>query len=346
MDIQKNIFGTLPDGREVNIFTLVNSHGITARIMDYGATVVSLEVPDRDGRPADIVLGFDSLEDYLEESPYFGCIVGRYANRIAKGKFTLDGQNFTLAKNNGDNHLHGGLKGFDKKLWTAEALTHEGVVALRLTYFSQSGEEGYPGNLTITAIYALTDNNELKIDYTAETDQATPVNLTHHGYFNLAGQGTGDVLSLELILYSEHFTPVDEGLIPTGEIRTVSGSPWDFTSAKTIGRDLNQVEGGYDNNFVLRNQGKELKLAASLFDPASGRLMEIHTTEPAIQLYSGNFLDGTITGKDSRVYQKHYALCLETQHYPDSPNQSGFPSTILRPGETYKTQTIHRFSTK
>jgi aldose 1-epimerase len=346
MNITKDSFGTLPDGGEVHIFTLTNSHGIKARIMDYGATVVSLEVPDRDGNPADIVLGHDALEGYLEASPYFGCIVGRYGNRIAKGRFTLDGEEYTLALNNGENHLHGGLKGFDKRLWKAEALTHEQAVAVRLTLVSEDGDEGYPGNLTTAVTYALTENNELKIDYTAETDKPTPVNLTHHGYFNLAGQGTGDVLGLELMLNADHFTPVDAGLIPTGEIRPVAGTPWDFTTAKPIGRDLGEVEGGYDHNYVLRGGAGEMKLAVRLFDPASGRVMEIHTTEPGIQFYSGNFLDGTITGKGGRVYRKHFGLCLETQHYPDSPNQPTFPSTILRPGDSYKTQTILRFSVK
>jgi aldose 1-epimerase len=344
MNSKKDTFGTLPDGREVHIFTLTNSHGITARIMNYGATVVSLEVPDRDGKTADIVLGRDSLEGYLKASPYFGSIVGRYGNRIAKGKFTLDENEYTLAVNNGENHLHGGLKGFDKRLWTAELLT--GAVGLRLTYVSQDGEEGYPGRLTATVIYELTDKNELKINYTAETDKPTPVNLTHHGYFNLSGQGTGDILGLELMLNADHFTPVDEGLIPTGEICPVADTPWDFTTAKPIGRDIDQVEGGFDHNFVLRGEAGEMNPAARLFDPVSGRLMEVQTTEPGIQFYSGNFLDGTITGKDGRIYQKHFGLCLETQHYPDSPNQPGFPSTILRPGETYRTQTIYIFSVK
>ena len=349
MNIKKEAFGQLPDGREVHIFTLTNAHGIRARIMNYGATVVSLEVPDRDGKTADIVLGHDSLEGYLEASPYFGCIVGRYGNRIAKGSFNLDGKEYTLAVNNGENHLHGGLKGFDKRLWTTETLTHEGevgAVGVKLTYVSENGEEGYPGNLTATVSYTLTDDNVLKINYAAETDRATPVNLTHHGYFNLSGQGTGDILGLELMLNADHFTPVDEGLIPTGESRPVTDTPWDFTAAKPIGRDIDQVAGGYDHNFVLRGETGTKKPAARLYDPVSGRIMEIHTTEPGIQFYTGNFLDGTITGKDLRVYQKHYGLCLETQHYPDSPNQPGFPTTILRPGETYKTQTVFIFSAK
>lgn len=344
MDIEKDLFGTLPDGHDVQIFTLTNSNGLRARIMNYGATVVSLEVPDREGNPADIVLGHDTLEGYLEASPYFGCIVGRYGNRIARGKFTIDGTEYSLAVNNGENHLHGGIEGFDKRLWEAEELKHEDSVGVRMTYVSEDGEEGYPGRLTATVIYSLTEDDELKISYSAETDKSTHINLTHHGYFNLAGQGNGDILGLDLMLNADHFTPVDEGLIPTGEIRPVKDTPWDFLTSKPIGRDIDQVEGGYDHNFVLSGETGKIKLAARLSDPESGRIMEIYTKEPGIQFYSGNFLDGTITGKEGRIYKKHYGLCLETQHFPDSPNQPLFPSTLLKPGETYDTQTIMKFS--
>ena len=349
MDIQKESFGKLPDGTEIDIYTLTNKNGLKARIMTYGATVVSLEVPDRNGRIGDIVLGYDSLDGYLKASPYFGSIVGRYGNRIAKGKFTLDSVTYELAKNNGENHLHGGIKGFDKVVWTAEPVRGEGSVGVKLSYLSKDGEEGYPGNLSVTVIYTLTDENELKISYAATTDKATPVNLTHHSYFNLAGQGEGNILGNELMLNAEAYTPVDEGLIPTGEILPVKGSPMDFTSPKAIGAQIADVKGGYDHNFVLRGSGgggRKLELAAQVYEPTTGRVMEIYTTEPGIQFYSGNFLDGTITGKGGKIYQKHYGFCLETQHFPDSPNHPNFPPTILRPGEKYTSLTVHKFSAK
>jgi len=346
MDIQKQPFGNLPDGSEVELFTLTNSHGLKARIMNYGATVISLEVADRNGQRGDIVLGHDSLEGYLNpaQNPYFGSIVGRYGNRIARGRFTLDGVEYQLATNIGPNHLHGGLKGFDKVLWTSEPVQEEGAVGVKLRYLSPDGEEGYPGNLTVTVIYWLTDEDELKIAYEAESDKPTPVNLTHHSYFNLAGQGQGDVLDHELMLNADYFTPVDEELIPTGEIRPVAGTPWDFTKPKPIGAEMAAVPGGYDHNFVLRGETGTLKLAARVTEPSTGRVMEIYTTEPGVQFYSGNFLDGTITGKGGKVYQKHFGFCLETQHFPDSPNHPHFPSTILRPGQKYTSLTIHKFS--
>ena len=344
LDMFQEPFGTLPDGRDVVLFTLSNGRGLRARIMTYGAIVVSLEVPDREGRLADITLGYDSLEGYLETTPYFGAIVGRYGNRIAQGRFTLDGVEYSLARNNGENHLHGGQKGFDKVLWSAEPLREEKAVGVRMSYLSPDGEEGYPGNLSCTVTYRVTSDNELTITYEATTDKATPVNLTHHSYFNLAGQGQGDILGHELQLWAGHYTPVDEGLIPTGELRPVGGTPFDFTTPHPIGERIDQVPGGYDHNFVLSSGGGEPAPAARVYEPESGRVMEIFTTEPGIQFYSGNFLDGTITGKVGKLYRRHYGFCLETQHFPDSPNFPDFPSTILRPGETYRSHTVHKFS--
>jgi aldose 1-epimerase len=344
MDIQKHAFGQLPDGQKVDLYALTNGKGLSAKIMNYGATLVSLGIPDRNGNIADITLGCDSLEGYMAASPYFGSTVGRYANRIAKGKFSLDGVEYTLATNNGENHLHGGIKGFDKVLWQAEPFKEEKAVGVKFVYFSKDGEEGYPGNLACTVTYRMTGDNELKITYEAETDKATPVNLTHHSYFNLAGQGEGDILSHELMLEADKYTPVDAGLIPTGEIRDVADSPMDFTIPHAIGERIGQVEGGYDHNFVLRSGGGSLGLAARVYEPESGRVMEIFTTEPGIQFYSGNFLDGTITGKEGKVYNQHYGFCLEPQHFPDSPNKPNFPSTILQPGAKYLSITLFKFS--
>jgi len=346
MEVQKKSFGQLPDSQEVGIYTLTNANALKARLMTYGATLVSLEVPDRNGNLADITLGHDSLDGYLRASPYFGCTVGLYGNRIAKGRFTLNGTEYQLAINDGENHLHGGIKGFDKVIWKAEPVLEEGEVSVKFKYLSKDGEEGYPGNLNCMVIYTLTNKNELKISYEATTDKATPVNLTHHSYFNLAGQGEDDILGHELMLNADHYIPVDEGLIPTGEIRSVKGTPWDFTRLKTIGVEIAEVKGGYDHNFVLNGNEQELILAARLHHPGSGRTMEIFTKEPGIQFYSGNFLDGSITGKSGKVYRKHYGLCLETQHFPDSPNKPNFPSTILNPDETYKSLTVHKFYTE
>jgi aldose 1-epimerase len=343
MDIQKQVFGQLPDGKNVDLYILSNTKGIKARIMTYGATLVSLEIPDRDGTIADITLGYDSIDGYIEASPYFGSTVGRYANRIAKGKFTLNGMEYALAQNNGENHLHGGIMGFDKVVWNSEPIRKESEVGIKFMYFSKDGEEGYPGNLACTVIYMLTDDDELKISYEAETDKPTHVNLTHHSYFNLAGQGSGDILAHELMLDADNYTPVDEGLIPTGEIRSVEDSPMDFTTPQTIGDRIDQMQGGYDHNFVLRSGRGELTLAARVYEPKSGRTMEIHTTEPGIQFYSGNFLDGSITGKSGKVYHKHYGFCLEPQHFPDSPNKPSFPSTVLNPGEKYESLTVFKF---
>ena len=339
-------FGTLPDGTAVELYTLANPGGTKARIMTYGATLVSLEVRDRAGQAGDITLGYGSLDGYLKVSPYFGSTVGRYGNRIAKGRFTLNGAEYKLAVNNGENHLHGGLKGFDKVIWKATPFEGQGARGVRFEYLSKDGEEGYPGNLACTLIYTLTDTDEIKLDYTATTDKATPVNLTHHSYFNLAGQGVGDILGHELLINADRYTPVDEGLIPTGELKAVKGGPMDFTTPQTIGARIAQVSGGYDHNYVLNRSSEGLQKAAKVFEPTTGREMEILTTEPGIQFYSGNFLDGTITGKAGKVYPKHAGFCLETQHFPDSPNKPGFPSTILEPGKTYETHTIYKFSTR
>jgi len=345
MDVKKESFGRLPDGTAIDIFTLTNTGGIEARLMTYGATLVSLKLPDRKGKVDDCVLGYDSLDGYVKNSPYFGSTVGRYGNRIAKGQFVLNRVTYHLAKNNGENHLHGGVKGFDKVVWSAEPMKASGGMGVKFTYFSKDGDEGYPGNLSCIVIYTLTNDNELKISYEATTDKATPVNLTNHSYFNFTG-GRRDTLGHELMLHADRYTPVDKGLIPTGELAAVKGTPMDFTTPTAIGLRIAKVEGGYDHNYVLTSGGGALALAARVFEPESGRVMEISTTEPGIQFYSGNFLDGTIAGKSGRVYGKHFGFCLETQHFPDSPNKPKFPSTILKPGQKYRTQTVHKFSAK
>jgi len=345
MSIEKKAFGKTPDGQEVDLYTLTNDNGLQAEIMTYGGIVRTLLVPDRNGNLADIVLGYDTLDEYIKENPYFGALIGRYGNRIAKGKFTLEGVEYTLATNDGLNHLHGGIKGFDKVVWNAEQMQTDKGPALKLTYTSKDGEEGYPGNLTCTVVYTLTNNNELTVDYEAETDKNTVVNLTHHSYFNLAGHNSGDIFAHELMLTADHFTPVDDTLIPTGEIKAVNGTPMDFTKPMAVGSRIDQVKGGYDHNFALNSSGGSLALAASVYEPNSGRVMEISTTEPAIQFYSGNFLDGSLKGKGS-VYNKHNGFCLETQHFPDSPNQPNFPSVVLKPGEKYTHLTVHKFSAR
>jgi len=349
MSVEVKSFGEIPGGQKVDLYTLTNSSGLKAEIMTYGAIVVSLQVPDRGGKFDDIVLGYNDLDDYIKNNPYFGAIVGRYGNRIGKGKFTLDGVQYTLATNNGENHLHGGVKGFDKIVWQAEPIKHREGVGVKLTYLSKDGEEGYPGNLSCTVTYTLTERNELKIEYLATTDKPTVVNLTHHGYFNLTGCKQ-DILGHELMLNADQFTPVDAGLIPTGELRPVKGTVMDFTRPTPIGAridsDYEQLKfgGGYDHNWVVNWGGRSLTLAARVYEPATGRVMEVLTTEPGIQFYCGNFLDGTITGKNGIVYKHRYGFCLETQHYPESPNKPGFPSTVLRPGQEYQTTTIYRFS--
>lgn len=343
MSIIKSSFGKTKQDQPVDLYTLTNTNGMTVKITNYGGIVTSLQVPDKNGQLEDVVLGFDSLDKYLEGHPYFGALVGRYGNRIAKGKFTLNGTEYQLAANNGENHLHGGIKGFDKVVWNAEIVKKENEVGIKLSYLSKDGEEGYPGNLSAVVIYTLTKNNELKIQYEAETDKPTPVNLTHHSYFNLKGAGNGDILGHLMTISADRFTPVDEGLIPTGELKSVKDTPMDFTVPKAIGERINRVKGGYDHNYVLNDWDGSLKRAAKVVEPVSGRVMEVWTTEPGLQFYTGNFLDGTITGKNGKVYHKHYGFCLETQHFPDSPNKPEFPLTILKPGEKYTHTTIYRF---
>jgi aldose 1-epimerase len=347
--VKKEAFGKTGDGVAVDLYTLTNAAGMKAKIMTYGAILTELDAPGRDGKTADVVLGFDNLKDYLAGHPYFGATVGRVANRIAKGEFTLDGKKYKLAVNNGPNALHGGKKGFDKVVWKAEPETLPDGAAVKFTYLSKDGEEGYPGNLTVTVVYTLTNSDALRIDYTAKTDKATPVNLTNHTYFNLAGTQSGDILGHELTLNADKYTPADDTLIPTGEIKPVKDTPLDFTKPRKIGERIDQLKGeprGYDHNFVLNSAGKELALAATVREPKSGRIMEMFTTEPGVQFYTGNFLDGKQTGKGGVVYKKHAGFCLEAQHFPDSVNHANFPSMILKPGETYRQTTIYKFSAK
>ncbi len=342
-------FGATPDGTAIRIFSLTNSKGLQAKIANYGGIVVSLKTPDRNGAMADIVLGFDSLAGYLSNpGPFFGALVGRYANRIAHAKFTLDGVEHQLEKNDGANTLHGGTHGLDKAVWTPRELPDG---SLELTVSSKDGDEGFPGNLKVTVVYRLTDSNELKIDYSASTDKATAINLTNHSYFNLKGAGDGDILEHRIALNADRFTPVDAGLIPIGELRPVNGTPFDFRKAGAIGAHIGDNDDqlklgrGYDHNWVLNKKGNELTLAARVEEPSSGRVLEVLTTQPGVQFYTGNFLDGSIHGKGGKVYQRRYGFCLETQHFPDSPNQPTFPSTVLKPGETFHSTTILRFST-
>jgi aldose 1-epimerase len=336
------------------MYTLKNNSGIQIKITSYGGIITSIIVPDRDGKMADIVLGYKNAGDYKNaiEQLYFGAIIGRYGNRIANGHFSLDGKTYSVAKNNGENHLHGGTTGFDKVDWDARFVETDN--AIELIYLSEDGEEGYPGNLRLKITYRLTHEDELVVDYYAVTDKATPVNLTQHSYFNLKGEGNGSILDHELMLNSGKFTPVNGELIPTGNISSVEGTPFDFTSAKTIGLDINQNDeqlsygGGYDHNWILDKTGSKdgMSLVARVYEPGSGRCLEVHTTEPGVQLYSGNFLNGRLKGKSGKTYQKHGGFCLETQHYPDSPNRSNFPSTILRPGEEYLSTTVFKFMTR
>jgi aldose 1-epimerase len=344
--IAKSNFGKTGDGTAVDLYTLTNRNGAVARIITYGALLTELHVPDVHGRMGDIVLGFDDMDGYLSKHPYFGASIGRVANRIAGAEFTLDGRQYSLAKNDGPHSLHGGLKGFDKVVWNAQPDERAEEPAVTFTYHSPDEEEGYPGNLSVTVRYAVTNRNELEIRYTATTDQATPINLTNHSYFNLAG--TGDILSHELLIAADNFTPVDDTLIPTGEISPVKGTPMDFTAPMAIGSRIEQVggeAGGYDHNYVLNNDGSNgLALAARVREPRSGRILEVHTSHPGMQFYSGNFLDGTIVGKGGQVYGKHYGFCLETQHFPDAVHHPNFPSVILRPGSTYQHTAVFKFS--
>ncbi len=344
MEIRREPFGRLPDGRAVELFTLNNGRGLEARLMTYGATLVSLAVPDGKGVPGDVTLGFDSLQGYLASDAYFGATVGRCANRIAGARFALNGREYGLAANDGPNHLHGGIHGFDKVVWSAEPMKAEGSVGVKLGYLSRDGEEGYPGNLEVSVTYALNGADELRIAYEAKTDKATPLNLTNHSYFNLSGGKNGDVLGHKLMIDAETFTPSGPGLIPTGEIAGVKGTPLDFTVTRLIGSGIAGVPGGYDHNYILRAAGGAPALAARLFDPSSRRMMAVFTTEPAVQLYTANFLDGKVIGKGGKRYGRHGGLCLETQHYPDSPNHPGFPSIILEPGRKFSSLTVYAFS--
>jgi aldose 1-epimerase len=335
-------------GQPIDIYTLT-SGPIELRTIPYGAIIVSLRVPDRTGRVDDVVLGFDSVDGYLGSHPYFGAVVGRYGNRIAKGRFTLDGVTYQLAVNNGPNHLHGGVNGFDKKLWRPEPFERDGNVGIVYTLVSPDGDEHYPGTLTARVTYTLTPAKEVRIDYEATTDKATPVNLTQHSYFNLGGEGTGDILGHTLVLDADRYTPVDDTLIPTGELARVDGTPFDFRKATAVNARIDADDPqlkygkGYDHNWVLSGASGSLHHAATLTDPKSGRTLDVATTQPGLQFYAGNFLDGTLTGKAGHVYKHRYGLCLETQHFPDSPNHANFPSTILRPGETYRTSTVWTF---
>lgn len=344
MGIEVSPYGTTKDGVAVRQYTLANDHGLKAVVIEYGATLVTFETPDRDGKMANVTLACPNLQSYEEHSPYFGAVAGRCANRIAKGKFTLDGVEYTLATNNEPNHLHGGVKGFDKVVWHSEGFTTANGVGVEFTYLSKDMEEGYPGNLTAAVRYTLNNDNELSFDYEATTDKPTVCNLTQHSYWNLGGHGAGTILDHMLTLNADQYTPVDATAIPTGEFVTVTGTPMDFTQPTAIGARIDQVEGGYDHNFVLNDTSTNLHLAARVSDPKSGRVMEIQTTEPGIQFYSGNFLDGSFEGLDGVIYPKHSGFCLETQHYPDSINNPEWPTVVLRPGETYRHHTVHKFT--
>jgi aldose 1-epimerase len=348
--IMKQEFGKTQDGIAVQLYTLSNGKGVRITLTNYGGIITSIVVPDREGRAGDIVLGFDTLEGYLKGHPYFGAIIGRYGNRIGKARFSIDGVEYRLAANDGDNHLHGGVKGFDKVVWHAREYADPAGQHVALHYRSPDGEEGYPGNLDVNVVYTLNEDNQLRIEYTATTDKPTVVNLTNHSYFNLAGEG--DILGHILRLNADQFTPVDSGLIPTGELRSVNGTPLDFTTPTAIGARINQDDEqlrfgrGYDHNFVVRGPAGTLREAAEVYEPKTGRVLRVLTTEPGIQFYSGNFLDGTLRGKGGRLYAHRSGFCLETQHFPDSPNKPQFPSTVLRPGQSYRSTTVYEFSAR
>jgi aldose 1-epimerase len=349
--VVKAPFGKSKEGKPVDLFVLTNKNGMTVKIMTRGAAITELWVPDADGKLADVNLGYDDVKGFeTAGNPYFGCIVGRYGNRIARGRFTLDGKEYKLALNNGPNTLHGGVKGFDKVVWEGKKTDPDKIpLGAAFHYTSPDGEEGYPGNLSVDVVYELTDKNELKIHYSAVTDKATPVNLTNHAYFNLAGHNAGDILGHEIQLFAQKYTPTDDTLIPTGKIEPVKGTPYDFTKPMTVSSRIAEIKGepgGYDMNYVLDGGDKGPTLGARVREPKSGRVMEMLTTEPGVQFYTGNFLDGKVKGKGGAVYKKHAGLCLEAQHFPDSPNQKDFPSTILRPGKTYQQTTVYRFGVK
>jgi len=348
--ITKSDFGKTPEGQPVELYTLKNTAGAEVKIMTYGGIVQSLTMPDKEGKMEDVVLGYDNLEGYLTNSPYFGALIGRYGNRIGNAKFTLEGKTYALAANNGPNSLHGGLKGFDKVVWTARPMETSKGPSLILTYVSLSGEEGFPGNLAVTSVYTLTDDNALELQFTATTDQATIVNLTHHSYFNLKGQGNGDILGHVMYINADQTTPVNSTLIPTGEFADVTGTPFDFRKPTAIGARIDnpdpvlQYGPGYDHNWVISKPLGQFGLQARVVEPASGRVMEVWSDEPGVQFYAGNFLDGTITGKEGKVYQRRNGFCLEPQHYPDSPNKPQFPSVVLLPGQTFHNNIIYKFS--
>ncbi len=347
MNVHTEPFGRMPEGQEVFVYTLTSSKGLRARITSFGAILVAMIVPDRNGNLHDVTLGHDSLDEYVKQTSYFGATVGRYANRIGGARFALDGVEYRLTANEGPNQLHGGNRGFDKVLWKPEEVTAaENQAWVKLSYLSQDGEEGYPGNLRCRVTYMLTNDDELRISYEAETDKKTVVNLTNHSYWNLAGQGAGNILGHELMINASKFTIVDKALIPTGAIASVVDTPLDFQASRAIGSRIRQLGKGYDHNYVLNGQADALKLCARIREPRSGRSMEIHTTEPGVQLYTGNHFDGALVGKAANAYVKHAGLCLETQHYPDSPNKPNFPSTVLEPGRKFTSLTVHKFAVK
>src|SRR5882757_6469108 len=350
--IKKESFGKTTGGEQIDLYTLSNKKGMEVAITNFGATVVTPKVPDRAGKATDIVLGYDTLDGYEKGTSYFGATVGRYGNRIAGGKFSIDGKTYTLPKNNGENTLHGGIVGFNKKVWKAREIASKGGESLEMTYLSADGEEGFPGNLSTKVVFTLpADRNDLKIDYAATTDKDTVLNLTNHSYFNLAGEGNGDILNHQVMITADRYTPVDSSLIPTGELAPVAGTPLDFHTPTAIGARIDdsfeqmRLAGGYDHNYVLNGKMGVMQSAARVFEPTSGRILTVETTQPGIQFYSGNFLDGTLHGKHGHVYAKHAGFCLETQHFPDSPNHPKFPTTELKPGETYHSVTTFGFST-
>ena len=348
MKITTKPFGTTPDGTAANLYTLSNDQGLEVSITNYGGAITSIKTPDRNGKIGDVVLGYETLAEYVKNPRYMGCLVGRHANRLDKGKFSLNGVNYQLVQNNGENHLHGGKKGFDKVVWDALTKQDDNSVRLQLNYVSVDGEENYPGTLSVEVDYYVTNQNELRIEYGASTDRDTIVNLTNHSYFNLAGQG--NILDHELMINADSFTPISKDLIPTGEIESVEGTPMDFRNGKKIGKDISadyeqlRFTGGYDHNFVLKLYGRSIKFVARAREPESGRNLEVFTTQPGMQFYSGNFLDGSLTGKGGAVYHKYAGFCLETQHFPDSPNHEEFPSTLLRTGDVLDEVTVYRFS--